>query len=178
MSGGRYSAAHLAPQAMTSGGTVTSGGTRRGPVPQLYNGKSIWLGGAHQRRIGDPNISDGTIVTPRGNIFSGLGQTMRGASVAHTPHSQKWSGPIWAAAGYGADPAPADATTASKVAAIYSNPAMMMLRLASTAASTYHGYKRNHSLGWALWWGFMGNLFPVVTPAIALAQGFGKPKGR
>lgn len=48
--------------------------------------------------------------------------------------------------------------------------------LASTGASAYHGYKRNHSVGWAIWWGIMGGLFPVVTPAIALAQGFGRRK--
>jgi hypothetical protein len=46
------------------------------------------------------------------------------------------------------------------------------------AASTYHGYKRNQSIGWALWWGLMGAMFPVVTPAIGLAQGFGKRKRR
>lgn len=45
---------------------------------------------------------------------------------------------------------------------------------ASMAASAYHGYKRNDSLGWALWWGLMGSLFPVVTPTIAVAQGFAK----
>lgn len=44
----------------------------------------------------------------------------------------------------------------------------------SVAASAYHGYKRNRSTGWAFWWGFMGLLFPVVTPAVAIAQGFGK----
>lgn len=47
---------------------------------------------------------------------------------------------------------------------------------ASMAASVYHGYKRNNSIGWALVWGLMGGLFPVVTPVIAMAQGFGKPK--
>jgi len=46
---------------------------------------------------------------------------------------------------------------------------------ASMAASAYHGYKRNESIGWALWWGLMGSLFPVITPAIALGQGFGRP---
>jgi len=185
MSGGRYSAAHLAPQAMTSGAAVTSGAARRGPVPHLGGGRrllgspeerSIWLGGAQQRRIGDPNISDGTIATPRHNIFAGLGQTMaRGSHAAHTPH---WSGPIWAAAGYGADPPPEGADAAQKIAAIYSNPLMVVLRLASTGISAYHGYKRNNSVGWALWWGFMGSMFPIVTPAIAFAQGIDKPKGR
>jgi len=46
---------------------------------------------------------------------------------------------------------------------------------ASVAVSTYHGYKRNDSIGWALVWGACGGLFPVVTPAIAIAQGLGKP---
>ena len=49
----------------------------------------------------------------------------------------------------------------------------------SVAASTYHGYKRNSgSLGWALGWGVLGGLFPIITPAVALAQGFGKPGPR
>lgn len=47
----------------------------------------------------------------------------------------------------------------------------------SVGASAYHGYKRNHgSLGWGVAWGALGGLFPVITPAIALAQGFGKPE--
>ncbi len=51
-----------------------------------------------------------------------------------------------------------------------------VLSTLSFAASVYHGYKRNDSLGWGIWWGFMGAVFPVITPTIALAQGFGKPK--
>jgi hypothetical protein len=46
----------------------------------------------------------------------------------------------------------------------------------SMAASAFHGYKRNQSIGWALAWGAMGALFPVITPTIALAQGFGEKK--
>lgn len=49
-----------------------------------------------------------------------------------------------------------------------------VLGAASVGVSAYHGYKRNNSTGWAIWWGFMGALFPVITPAIAIAQGFGK----
>jgi hypothetical protein len=49
--------------------------------------------------------------------------------------------------------------------------------IASVAASAYHGSKRNGgSIGWGLWWGFVGGVFPVVTPAIAAAQGFGECK--
>lgn len=47
---------------------------------------------------------------------------------------------------------------------------------ASMAVSAFHGYKRNESVGWALWWGFAGALFPVITPVIAVAQGYGDRK--
>jgi len=52
------------------------------------------------------------------------------------------------------------------------------LSTASMGASAYHGYKRNDSIPWAIWWGFCGAVFPVFTPAIALAQGFGQKKRR
>jgi len=45
----------------------------------------------------------------------------------------------------------------------------------SALACAYHGYKRNDSLGWALWWFLVGGL--PITPVIALAQGFGERKG-
>jgi hypothetical protein len=48
------------------------------------------------------------------------------------------------------------------------------LSAGSSAASAYHGYRRNQSVGWALWWALMGGMFPLVTPAIGLAQGWGK----
>lgn len=51
-----------------------------------------------------------------------------------------------------------------------------MVSTASMALSAYHGYKRNQSLGWAIWWGFAGALFPIITPTIAVAQGFGERK--
>lgn len=47
----------------------------------------------------------------------------------------------------------------------------------SMAASAFHGYRRNGSIGWAIWWGFMGATFPVITPVIAVAQGYSKRKG-
>lgn len=46
----------------------------------------------------------------------------------------------------------------------------------STALSAYHGYKRNESVGWAVVWGLLGGIFPVITPVIAYAQGFGERK--
>jgi hypothetical protein len=79
--------------------------------------------------------------------------------------------------GFGADAAtPTASETAAKAAlSTLSSPVWMVIRTASMAASAYHGYRRNNSVGWALWWGFMGTLFPVITPVIAVAEGFGKP---
>lgn len=51
-----------------------------------------------------------------------------------------------------------------------------LLSAASSGLSAYHGYKQSHSVGWAVVWGVLGALFPVITPAIAFAQGFGKRK--
>jgi len=49
--------------------------------------------------------------------------------------------------------------------------------IVSTGLSAYHGYKRNDSVGWAVAWGLLGGLFPIITPAVAFAQGFADPKG-
>lgn len=49
------------------------------------------------------------------------------------------------------------------------------LSIVSSAASAYHGYKRNNSVGWAVVWGLLGAGFPVITPVVAVAQGYGKP---
>jgi hypothetical protein len=46
----------------------------------------------------------------------------------------------------------------------------------SMAASAFHGYRRNRSIGWAIWWGILGGVFPIFTPVVALAQGFGTRK--
>jgi hypothetical protein len=47
----------------------------------------------------------------------------------------------------------------------------------SSGASAFHGYRRSRgSVGSAIGWGLLGGFFPVITPAVALAQGFGKPR--
>lgn len=51
-----------------------------------------------------------------------------------------------------------------------------VLTLASASASAFHGYRRNQSIPWGLWWFLMGSIFPIVTPVIGLAQGFGKKR--
>jgi len=59
------------------------------------------------------------------------------------------------------------------------NKVMVFVRPISSTASAFHGYKRNNdSIGWALGWAFMGALFPLLTPTIGLAQGWGKKKRR
>ena len=47
--------------------------------------------------------------------------------------------------------------------------------LVSGPACAYHGYKRNNSIPWAIWWWFAGSVFFPITPVIAAAQGFGQP---
>lgn len=47
---------------------------------------------------------------------------------------------------------------------------------ASAGLSAYHGYRRNQSVGWAIGWALLGGAFPVITPAVAFAQGFGQRK--
>lgn len=51
-----------------------------------------------------------------------------------------------------------------------------LLATASAVASGYHGYKRNNSIGWGIAWFGLGAIFPIITPTIAFAQGFGKRK--
>jgi len=47
----------------------------------------------------------------------------------------------------------------------------------SSGASAFHGYRRSRgSVGAAVGWGLLGAFFPIITPAVALAQGYGKPK--
>lgn len=53
-------------------------------------------------------------------------------------------------------------------------PLIVVSEIVAVGASAYHGYKRNNSIGWALWWGFMGALAPIVVVPIAVAQGFGE----
>lgn len=48
-----------------------------------------------------------------------------------------------------------------------------LLSTASMALSAYHGGKRNHgSIGWAIAWGGLGAMFPILTPVVAAVQGF------
>lgn len=50
-------------------------------------------------------------------------------------------------------------------------------RTIGSLAGAFHGYRRNKSIAWALVWSILGYASPPLTGAIALGQGFGKPKG-
>ena len=50
------------------------------------------------------------------------------------------------------------------------------VRAVSVGASAYHGTRRNDSVGWGVTWGLLGWFAPVITPAVAVAQGFGQRK--
>lgn len=50
------------------------------------------------------------------------------------------------------------------------------IQYASSGACAYHGYRRNQSLFWAVMWGFLGGVVPVIALPVAFAQGFGDKK--
>ena len=57
--------------------------------------------------------------------------------------------------------------------------AARIVQVVSAAARAYHGYERNNgSIGWALGWGALGAIFPIVTPVVAVVQGYAKPAKR
>lgn len=137
--------------------------------------------------IGELERAGGKLVTI--TDIRGETRTMTAAELAQGLHSQFFEGDVPAAA----QPIPHDDTLRATLRMLNSAEQQAVpwyrkralgftiggiLATASVAASAYHGYKRNRSVGWAVWWGFMGGLFPVITPAIALAQGFGKRKTR
>jgi uncharacterized membrane protein HdeD (DUF308 family) len=45
------------------------------------------------------------------------------------------------------------------------------LAVTGTAVGAYHGYKRNDSVGWAIVWGLLGGLAPIIVIPVAFAQG-------
>lgn len=55
---------------------------------------------------------------------------------------------------------------------------MRLIRMAAVGIGAYHGYRRNDSVAWATGWGLLAGTAPVIVVAIALAQGFGKRKGK
>lgn len=57
-------------------------------------------------------------------------------------------------------------------------PFQAMLGLAGALLGAYHGARRNGgSVMWGIAWGAAGGVAPVITTGIALAQGYGRPRG-
>jgi hypothetical protein len=50
------------------------------------------------------------------------------------------------------------------------------ISLLSGMLSAYHGYKRDHTPIASFGWFTLGTMFPLITPAVAVAQGFGKSR--
>jgi hypothetical protein len=61
---------------------------------------------------------------------------------------------------------------------IWGSTTARVIAAAAIAAGAYHGYKRTGSAGWAVGWGVLAGLAPIIVIPIALAQGFAKRKGR
>jgi hypothetical protein len=93
------------------------------------------------------------------------------------PHAMMYG--MHSANGYGAEEISADQNPQQDIYVPQISPAWYALSTASMAVSAYHGYRRNslgdHPVAWALAWGLLGAMFPVITPVIAVAEGFGKP---
>jgi len=50
------------------------------------------------------------------------------------------------------------------------------LAAGSALVSGYHGYRRHHnSTGAAVGWAVLGLFFPIITPVVALAEGYADP---
>lgn len=55
--------------------------------------------------------------------------------------------------------------------------ARTILTLSSAAVSAFHGVRRNGgSIFWGVWWFALGAIFPVITPIVGVAQGYGQCK--
>jgi len=51
----------------------------------------------------------------------------------------------------------------------------ILLSTAGMGFAAFHGYRRNRSVGWAIGWGILGAIFPIITNVIALAEGYAQP---
>lgn len=65
----------------------------------------------------------------------------------------------------------------SLVDAATSSPGWTAVTAASIFLSAIHGTRRNNSAVWGVVWGAAAAFAPVIVPAIAVGQGFGKPAG-
>lgn len=72
---------------------------------------------------------------------------------------------------------PAGQVVTPNTTAVYVSPVVQLLVIMSAGFSAYHGYKRNRdNVGWGFAWGALGAIFPVITPIVAVAEGYAKPE--
>lgn len=133
----------------------------------LPDGQSIFLASYRRpttmriRSAGDPTV-DAT-QNPATNSLTPADRAVLAASA---------SGPSWGTAALGV------AALGLIGAGFYRSAVSGLgaLALVSAGASAYHGVKRHDgSWVWGAWWGTAGAMFPVITPVIAVAQGYAKP---
>lgn len=163
----------ILPEAMATG-PMTSTGKLYQIVSTPKGLRAIWTGPQAQLFLfnvgglpqAGPVLSKGSDLTPYAAIAptGGGGNIDPNASLAGVPESA--AGTLGETNVTVQQPA----STAMSAGAI----AYGLIGTASMAASAYHGYKRNDSIGWALVWGVAGSVFPIITPVIAVAQGFGE----
>lgn len=66
-------------------------------------------------------------------------------------------------------------TSAQQLPPIELTPFQIALSTVGMGVAAFHGYRRNNSVGWAIVWGLLGAVFPVITNVIAFAEGYAKP---
>lgn len=131
-----------------------------------------------RRDDGDMRLDDGDVTGRRGKTDDGDGPGQgrlddgdRTVSGLGNVYNLRGLGNVYDLRGLGETPAEEVANAQTDA-----NYAMLgwAVTVGGAAGGAYHGYKRNRSVGWAIWWGLMGALFPIFTIPIAIAQGFGK----
>lgn len=146
------------------------------------------------RGVGSTNFLQNPRTSPsfpqnilRATFLNGLGCTTRmlnGLGDMATDIIDPWQGPDATAAVQDDMSTPAMPATATPPAASSSSSGFKMsangmvlsasLSLLSGLVSAVHGWKRDHTPISVFGWGTLGMMFPIITPAVALAQGYGR----
>jgi hypothetical protein len=112
------------------------------------------------------------------DIFGDTSEGVPNPLVPHVhPYPTRYHGPMWVQpqAMKPFLPTPYARAPYAGLGAAPGNMSLLLgVQVLSAAASGYHGYKRHYgSVGWGLLWAALGLAFPIVTPAVAVSQGYG-----
>jgi len=116
------------------------------------------------------------------DIFGDVSEGVPNPLIPHVhPYPTRYHGPIWNQPMFTkpfVQTQYASAPYAGLGAISGTNASLLIsVQLLSAAASGYHGYKRHgNSPTWGLLWAALGLAFPIVVPAVAVGQGYGKPE--